>query len=280
MQRLAALVSATFVVTAASCQTAKFSAMGDMPYCYSAEGSPKVCAPLDLPYRRTQAMLKAMEQARVPFGVHVGDVMAAAPEGCREQAFVAASHLLRPGKVPLYFIPGDNETTDCPSPTEALQSFRRYFLDDSNALAQAAWPENHVWEHAGVVLVRANTTDPPYSGSEEAAVTLLKKAVAMAGDRQAPLVLFTHAKVSKSSYSRLNEVLLEGARRLHRPVLLVHGNTHTFTIQKNYQGVPNLTRHEVAGAPAVGWSSVTYSDKAREFEIVYHDAPQPTGEED
>ena len=50
--------------------------------------------------------------------------------------------------------------------------------------------------------------------------------------------------------------------RLGRPVLFVHGDTHTYRVDRPFRDekgdrVPNLTRLEVYGSPQVGWVRVT-----------------------
>ncbi len=81
-------------------------------------------------------------------------------------------------------------------------------------------------------------------------------------------VIFFHANPAwgqnwwnPTGFDRFREALLERAARFGKPVLAVHGDTHTFRIDKPVRGPDNaphpLTRLEVFGPPDVGAIEVT-----------------------
>ncbi|MDQ4055591.1 MAG: metallophosphoesterase [Actinomycetota bacterium] len=58
--------------------------------------------------------------------------------------------------------------------------------------------------------------------------------------------------------------ILAQARDLGRPVLLIHGDEHVYEVEREYAGVPNLTRLETYGDTATEWLSVTVDPRTPE----------------
>ena len=58
--------------------------------------------------------------------------------------------------------------------------------------------------------------------------------------------------------------ILTQARALGRPVLLIHGDEHVYEVEREYAGVPNLTRLETFGDTATEWLSVTVDPRTPE----------------
>jgi hypothetical protein len=66
----------------------------------------------------------------------------------------------------------------------------------------------------------------------------------------------------KRVYEPFLEQVRAAAKRLHKPVLLVHGDSHILTIDTPFKDslgnvVLNITRLETYGSPFVGWVKVT-----------------------
>jgi hypothetical protein len=140
-------------------------------------------------------------------------------------------------------------------------------------------PENRMWTHRGVVFATIHAVgsndnfgfdaanDAESRCRQAANRQWLERAFRLAGaEGMRGLAVFTQADPWVSSRERVYDPLLEqlgeGARRLARPVLFVHGDTHTFRVDRPFRdaaGAPiaNLTRLEVFGSPAVGWVRVT-----------------------
>jgi hypothetical protein len=55
------------------------------------------------------------------------------------------------------------------------------------------------------------------------------------------------------------------AARFSRPVLLLQGDTHSFTVDAPYAGAPNLTRIVVEGETASEWLKLTVDPRASEL---------------
>jgi hypothetical protein len=62
---------------------------------------------------------------------------------------------------------------------------------------------------------------------------------------------------SSSAFSQERSLILSRAKTFKKPVLLVHGDAHVYTVTKNYGGVANLTRLETYGSTTGHWLKVT-----------------------
>jgi hypothetical protein len=140
-------------------------------------------------------------------------------------------------------------------------------------------PENRMWTHRGVVFATIHAVgsndnlgfdaanDAESRCRQAANRRWLERAFRLAGaSGMRGLALFTQAdpwvKSKEKVYDRLLAQLGEGASKLARPVLFVHGDTHTYRVDRPFRdaaGAPiaNLTRLEVFGSPMVGWVRVT-----------------------
>ena len=57
-------------------------------------------------------------------------------------------------------------------------------------------------------------------------------------------------------------------------MLLVHGDEHVYEVERNYAGVPNLTRLETFGDTATRWLRVSIDPSSAQ---VFDWSPQATG---
>ncbi len=103
-----------------------------------------------------------------------------------------------------------------------------------------------------------------------AAVAWLRAAFAAARDSNArAVVLAFHAETfglgsvrERQAFAPLHAALADEATRFARPVLLVHGDDHTYTIDRPLVDfatgaqVPNVQRLETFGSPDIGWVDV------------------------
>jgi hypothetical protein len=263
-----------------------FAVMGDTPYTPAEVG----------PYH---AMLKAIDAAPVAFVIHVGDITSGAGD-CSEALYAQRKAEFDASAHPFIYTPGDNDWTDCrrtkKDPGERLERLRQVFFADRQSLGRAriemsvqdrcadvacrcpAHPENRFWTRAGVRFVTLNIPgsnnnegfdaagDAEAACRNEANAQWLEQAV-RASERSETrgLVIAIQADPwvgMKRVYEPFLRQVRDAARRLHRPVLLVHGDSHTLTIDtplRDTFGNPigNITRLETYGSPFVGWVKVT-----------------------
>jgi hypothetical protein len=69
-------------------------------------------------------------------------------------------------------------------------------------------------------------------------------------------------------YAGLRVALAETARRLGKPLIVAHGDTHRYKHDHPVAGVPNVTRLEVDGWPWLGWLHVSLPARDADSVIV------------
>ncbi len=140
----------------------------------------------------------------------------------------------------------------------------------------AAHPENRAWEYAGLRFVTLNVpgsdnnvgfdalSDGEARCRDAANAQWLERAVLAA---QAPgvraLVIALQANpwdTRKPVYRGLLAQVEASAARVAKPVLFIHGDSHTYRVDTPFTGP--ITRLESFGSPFVGWVKVTV-DPAR-----------------
>ncbi|MBY0429722.1 MAG: hypothetical protein K2Q10_00870, partial [Rhodospirillales bacterium] len=188
---------------------------------------------------------------------------------------------------PLVYTPGDNEWTDCHraraggfDPLERLAKLRTMFFATPHSFGRAPMPvqrqsgdyvENQRWAWGGVMfatlhvvgsndnLQRDAIAAQEHFQRTEANLTWLRETVGQAGDAAA-LVLFMQANPGfelkeaeqRSGFNELLTELSHAVAAFGRPVLLVHGDTHYFRVDKPLKDadgrtVETFTRLEVFG---------------------------------
>ena len=266
-----------------------FAVMGDTPY---NEGEEKAHG----------AMLAALSREDVAFVIHVGDFKSGSSPCTdelyvrRKAEFDAVEHpfILTPGD-------NDWTDCRRPraggmDPIERLAQLRRVFFPDRRSLGRtpiemaaqdqcleagcrcAAHPENRFWSRGGVRFVTLNipgsdnnvgfdaANDAEAACRDEANARWLEQAVhASERSQTRALVIAIQAnpwETRKPVYRAFLAQVVEASRRLKKPVLLVHGDTHTYRVDvpfRDAMGHPilNITRLETYGSPYVGWVKVT-----------------------
>jgi hypothetical protein len=148
---------------------------------------------------------------------------------------------------------------------------------NANACTCPPHPENRLWTRAGVVFVTLNipgsrnnvgydrANDAEARCRNEANRRWLERAVGESErDNARGLAVFIQADpwVTRAPvYKAFLVQIQEAASRLRKPVLFVHGDTHTYRVDMPFQDaagqpIANLTRLETYGSPIVGWVKV------------------------
>lgn len=236
-----------------------FALIGDLPYTDQAVTN-------DFPN-----LIRQLNRAELAFVIHDGDIKAGAAP-CTDALFEARLAQFQTIEHPLFFVPGDNEWTDCNKtsepkrdPMEALQKLRTLFCADSHSLGKRSLPvqrqseganarfaefrENIRWEHGGIVFAGLNLPGgannfgkPEYALRNQANLVWLRETFALAASQRSLGVILIiqanpHYDLPRTNQNRLgfNEFLdaLEVETvALGRPVVLVHGDTHYFRIDQ------------------------------------------------
>lgn len=271
-----------------------FGVMGDLPY------SPRT--ERDFPW-----VVASIETRAPAFVVHVGDIKGGSAP-CTDSLLASRRADLAEIDVPVVYLPGDNEWTDCHrnppgafDPLERLDEVRSLFYPEAGvasvggramAVEQQAddpeWAEfveHQRWRRDGVVFFtlhvvgsrnglapfpdRTGEHDDEVDRRTEAALAWMRESFDQARAVDAPAVVVaihanpwdTPADGPRSGFAPFLAALAEEARSFGRPVLLVHGDTHTFRVDTPLAGaggdaVENVTRLETYGDPDAGWVEV------------------------
>ncbi|MBS1230877.1 MAG: putative transrane protein [Proteobacteria bacterium] len=243
-----------FVAVAAHAETWRFAVIGDTPYS-------------DHERRELPSMLgeiaAEIADKRPEFVVHVGDFKKSSAR-CSDEIFVDRYALFNASKLPLIYVPGDNEWTDCKhliaghyDELERLAKLRQLFFAEPRSLGQtsialerqsSAFPEHLRWRLGPLLFVTLNVPGPnnnfgigqdasaEFRSRNPALIDWLRQGFATARrEHSAAIVIamqgnpgFKHfaAGLTHSGYRELLETLRNETLSFPGQVLLVHGDTH------------------------------------------------------
>jgi hypothetical protein len=184
-------------------------------------------------------------------------------------------------------------------PLERLAKVRSVFFDlpgrtlgghAHHVLAQAAFPENQLWRDFDVVfsavhVVGSNNDLAPWFGAPsatpaqleeyrsrlEADLSWLDKTFELADKKHASGVvlamqadMWDGAPTQRTGFAPVIDRIGELSGEFGRPVLLLEGDSHRFTVDHPIPSAPNLTRIVVEGETASEWLELTIEPKSSE----------------
>ncbi|MDQ1498765.1 MAG: hypothetical protein QOI86_2105 [Actinomycetota bacterium] len=213
-------------------------------------------------------LLKVRDSANasgLAFVVHDGDIWKGGTP-CTDDRLRRVKATLN-GFTTLVYTPGDNEWQDCPDPEGRLPAIRRVFFSTTMSLGsrpipqdrQPNAPENARWERGGVVFATLDVPGPNGGGpatSADAAWldTTFDRAAAVKAS--AVMVIWQDDPTDGTS-SALVARLKRRATAFARPVVLVHGDTHQYKLDRPWKDAPNLTRLETFAGFTPQWVLAT-----------------------
>jgi hypothetical protein len=255
-------------------------AFGDMPY----------FLPED--FSRFENLIRAVNTQTQVFNVHVGDIKSGKTP-CTDEYNKKILDYFEQFKKPLIYTPGDNEWTDCGKvntgsydPEERLSALRKLFFQNSTSLGKEKmslvsqsenssfkkFVENRRWDYntvsfGTVHLVGSDNYFLPDSKNhnqefferDDANVAWLNEIFNHAKkENSAGIILFTQADMFKKDKPLLGfERILRELKKLtiefQKPVVLVHGDSHEFIVdkpftdEKSHRAIANFTRVQVFG---------------------------------
>jgi hypothetical protein len=254
-----------------------FALIGDLPYGRTDEA-------------RLAAMLAALDTEPLAFVLHIGDIKSSS-EGCDDALLTRRIGLLERSAHPLVLLPGDNEWTDCPKgdppaePLERLDALRRAAWSRPGPLGpggpatiaelaferQPGQPENVRWRMGEVRCVAAHVvgSDNGRKGYAGAAEAFAVRAAANRAwvldtlrlaqrERAAALVIAFHANPdwqpsARSGFRDWIAVLREVADAFPRPILLLHGDSHRFRVDRPLRDAAGRPHAHVTRVESFGW---------------------------
>lgn len=227
----------------------RFAVIGDTPYS-------------DYERRELPRLLDDIAAENVELIVHAGDIKNARAR-CDDELYRDRRALFDESAVPLVYVPGDNEWTDCRQllaghfePLERLQKLREIFFAAPRSLGkrtlaverQVAYPEHQRWRLGPVLFVTLNVPGPDnhwgmgrapraeFLTRNPRLLDWLREGFAIARNEElAGMVIVMQANPGFKQYmiglghpgfSELLATLTRETSAFRGQVLLVHGDTH------------------------------------------------------
>ena len=250
LRQLVATASAVLLAGTVHAETWRFAVIGDTPYS-------------DYERRELPRMFDEIAAEHAAFIVHAGDFK----EGkrvCSDELFGERHALFDASPLPLIYVPGDNEWTDCRQlsaggfdPVERLQKLRELFFAEARSLGRktlpveqqaGGYPEHLRWRLGPVLFVSLNVPGPnnhfgpghtpgdEFLARNPRVLDWLRQGFATARREQSAGVViivqanpaFTHhaAGLTHAGYRELLATLADETLAFPGQVLLVHGDTH------------------------------------------------------
>ena len=253
----------------------------------------------DAPYSQAHAnlldsMIDEINDEKVAFAVHLGDITS---RDCTDAWLEARARQFARFAAPFVLVPGDNEWTDCHisgfDPMERLAKIRKLFHSQPVNLPgfvrqSADYPEHARCTHDRALLVGINVPgsnnnlgrtpamDAEHATRMKAVFAWLDGAFELAKSSRdvESLIVMMQANPdfegrrrpvdTLDGYAELRAKLESIAKRLGKPLVVAHGDTHQYKDDRPVPGAPNLVRIEVDGWPWMGWVMVrTTPDPAK-----------------
>lgn len=265
----------------------EFALIGDMPYTDEATTN------------AFPNLIDEINRAPMAFVIHDGDIKSGSTP-CTDEVFHERYRQFQSFRHPLVYIFGDNEWQDCRGnrtnkfdPLERLNKLREIFAKGDRTLGRRTFRltrqseqgqfeefrENVRWTYGDVLFAGFNLPgdannygQPEYKKRHEANLSWLKESFTAAREQNRRGIMLIiqanpHFDLASTNLLRLgfNEFLaaLENETiEFRKPVVLVHGDTHYFRIDKPLVGtkskrrLENFTRVETFGYPDVHWLKV------------------------
>ncbi len=256
--------------------------IGDLPY---------------TPQEETQFpnLIADINRSKAAFVIHDGDIKGGGAP-CTNELLLNRRTLYQTFRLPFVLVPGDNEWTDChrtgSDPIEQLNQVRKVFFGTEFSLGQtvlkldrqssdpkfAAYRENVRWTYGPVLFVglhivgsnnnlgRTPEMDKEFQSRNKANLAWLQSSFAIAKAKNLSGIMlviqanpgFDLPPEKRIGFNTFLEALRPEVTQFGKPVVLVHGDSHYFRLDKPLMDardrrVMNFTRVETFGTPDVHW---------------------------
>ncbi len=181
---------------------------------------------------------------------HVGDIKSGS-ESCSESRYRTVADILKSSDVPAYIVPGDNETTDCSSPSTGMTYWNRYFLDlelnwpcSPSTSRQSGRRENFAFVKKGILFVGINLVGGSNSSTimqNDASWVSQQLQQQVANVRGAVIVAQAGPGGNRSTFFT---PFVSAAKTFAKPILFIHGDGHSWIKDQPFSA-SNVTRVQV-----------------------------------
>jgi hypothetical protein len=210
------------------------------------------------------------------FVVHLGDLMYAVKDRCREGAYSIAAQILSTATMPAFVLPGDNDINDCPSVQHGEDMWMKYFhLFDkkhwNHSFDVTRWGklnESFSFLHKRVLFLGLNMVGgTPYDWDEKTNrhkehLEQVKALFQRHEGKFDVIVLLKHAipRYPHSDFfgnSKGDGLFIDMIRTLGKPTLHLHGDWHSWYERDGEYGLDNYVRISLDGESSAPPLSVT-----------------------
>ena len=212
----------------------------------------------DVPYTPDeQVQLAAIVEshnavARPSLLVHLGDLKSQGLGDCTEDDYTLVAGLLRPSRIPVFILPGDNEWNDCVNPEEAwtwwtasFDAFDAGWPFEPSVTRQEGRTTNFSFVLESVLFVGLHLVggrvhdEDEWTARHQADADWLDRSLA-ANPAADALIVLGHAAPS-SDHDDFMERFKASAEAFGKPVLYLHGDGHRWIEDRPF-GLDNLYR--------------------------------------
>ena len=201
------------------------------------------------------------------FLVHLGDLMYAVADRCREGAYSIAADILQKARMPTFVVPGDNDINDCPNIEHGEDMWMEYFhLFDkkhwNHSFDVTRWgklDESFGFLHKRVLFLGLNMIGgTPYSWTEKTErhrmhLEQVKALFEAYEGKFDVIVLMKHADPGHNHRDFFGDgtgdgLFIDLIRDLGKPTIHLHGDSHYYYEKEgDYSGVDNYMRISLVG---------------------------------
>jgi hypothetical protein len=198
------------------------------------------------------------------FVVHDGDIQHP-QDPCTDARLQYVYGVFDGFSVPVVYTPGDNEWSNCENEAGRLAALRRQFFSTGQSLGQrrisltrqaAPFVENARWTVGNVVFATVNVPGPSGAGGkvEEAGEAWVNAAFDTAVAQNSPgvMIIWQDDPFDGPAHG-VEATLIARARKFGKPVVLVHGDTHVYRLEKSWRKAPNMIELETFALDNTDW---------------------------
>jgi hypothetical protein len=239
----------------------RFSAMGCGPYNLEDQVAIRF-------YLKRENAVKVKSE----FLIHLGDIVSGkdARAGMVDAPYYAQINTLftTNNVIPTYIVPGDNEWNDHVAPTNAWKWWSTHFLALEKNFPEPAWEterqtnrtENFAFVHQGIQFIGINLVGGRIHDAKEWAQRFEDNNDWIAAQLSAETntlrgaVIFCQANPIgqgkktaevKKTFAPFTDRMVPICKAFEKPILFLHADGHTWTVDHPFKAAPNVTRVQV-----------------------------------